>query len=131
MSTRENELRFKAQYLMADVVGLRKMTKKGYVTVYTPLTVSFLSDCLDSPICLKPLSQIIDEDAEELAKLLYEGFERLQIAKNGREYLAYSPNIHRMNSNAADFLRSKGYALPWLGISVDELVKWGWIKLKK
>jgi hypothetical protein len=28
-----------------------------------------------------------------------------------------------------DFLRSKGYALPWIGISVEDQVKAGWIKL--
>lgn len=30
-----------------------------------------------------------------------------------------------------DFLRSKGYALPWNGISVEEQIEFGWIKLKK
>lgn len=28
-----------------------------------------------------------------------------------------------------DFLRSKGYALPWMGLSVGELINFGWIKL--
>lgn len=30
-----------------------------------------------------------------------------------------------------DFLRSRGYALPWMGISVEEMVKAGWVKLKE
>lgn len=30
----------------------------------------------------------------------------------------------------ADYLRSKGYALPWMGLSVEDLVNFGWIKLK-
>jgi len=29
-----------------------------------------------------------------------------------------------------DHLRSKGYALPWMGLSVDQMVEAGWIKLK-
>lgn len=29
-----------------------------------------------------------------------------------------------------DYLRSKGYALPWMGLTVDELVEYGWIKIK-
>lgn len=29
-----------------------------------------------------------------------------------------------------DILRSRGYALPFMGISVEELVEWGWVKLK-
>lgn len=28
-----------------------------------------------------------------------------------------------------DFLRSKGYALPWMGLSVEEMIEFGWIKL--
>ena len=30
---------------------------------------------------------------------------------------------------AVDFLRYKGYALPWMGISVEEQVSRGWIRL--
>ncbi|OPC11944.1 hypothetical protein BAX93_05435 [Elizabethkingia meningoseptica] len=29
-----------------------------------------------------------------------------------------------------DYLRSKGYALPWMGLSVEKLVEYGWVKLK-
>lgn len=29
-----------------------------------------------------------------------------------------------------DFLRSRGYALPWMGLSVEEQVNRGWVKLK-
>lgn len=28
-----------------------------------------------------------------------------------------------------DFLRSKGYALPWMGLSVEKMIEYGWIKL--
>lgn len=30
-----------------------------------------------------------------------------------------------------DFLRARGYALPWMGLSVEQLINYGWIKLKK
>lgn len=29
-----------------------------------------------------------------------------------------------------DYLRSKGYALPWMDISIETLIEWGWVKLK-
>lgn len=29
-----------------------------------------------------------------------------------------------------EYLRSKGYALPWMGLTVEEMVEAGWIKLK-
>ena len=30
-----------------------------------------------------------------------------------------------------DYLRSKGYALPWMDLSVEDLQNYGWIKLKE
>ena len=40
---------------------------------------------------------------------------------------AYTDNyIH-----ITDYLRSKGYALPYNGLSVEQLIKFGWIKLKE
>ena len=31
----------------------------------------------------------------------------------------------------SDCLRSKGYALPYMDLSVDNLIEYGWIKLKE
>lgn len=53
---------------------------------------------------LTPLSQITDEDAVEVIGV---------------------SECHR-----ADYLRSKGYALPWMGLSVEDLVSYGWVKIK-
>lgn len=30
-----------------------------------------------------------------------------------------------------DYLRSKGYALPWMGYTVEQLISFGWLKLKQ
>lgn len=42
-------------------------------------------------------------------------------------------NVKRVHSIDAifiyDYLRSKGYALPFMGVSVETLIEWGWIKL--
>ena len=32
-------------------------------------------------------------------------------------------------SYSADILRSRGYALPYMGLSVEKLIEYGWIKL--
>lgn len=46
--------------------------------------------------------------------------------------------LHSLHSNrdetywkALDFLRSKGYALPWRGYTVEQLISFGWLKLKQ
>ena len=39
---------------------------------------------------------------------------------------------HIYNSlNLYDYLRSKGYALPYMGLSVEKQIEYGWIKLKE
>jgi hypothetical protein len=35
----------------------------------------------------------------------------------------------KIGSKECDYLRSKGYALHWMDLSVEDLVEYGWIKL--
>ncbi|MGJ1362915.1 hypothetical protein ACR79B_20615 [Sphingobacterium spiritivorum] len=42
-----------------------------------------------------------------------------------------SPNTLEMHSQCIDYLRSKGYAFPWMGIPVEKQVEYGWITLKE
>jgi len=111
---------------------------------------------------LKPLSQITDEDAIELSKIIapdlfmsagndnkhfidrrfepawitvrhrrkiqsvdidFDGY--TCICNEEEEYLR-NPYAH----SGIDFLRSKGYALPWNGITVEKMIEYNWIKLK-
>lgn len=106
-------------------------------------------DCF---INLNLISSITDEDTIEVAKLmgLTEGdfeithrttdihinsysqeftllFENCSIYFN--DFDTYSANTGIDYLSAYDFLRSKGYALPWMGLSVEEMVQAGWIKL--
>jgi hypothetical protein len=120
-------------------------------------------------LTLKPLSQITDEDAIEVAKMMaasssvylhYEKTEWGVDRKNaiGRQIWVYEKN--RVGNTAVsvcyinlsgsvyfktesgirlycdelriyDFLRSRGYALPWMGLSIEEMVNSGWIKFEK
>lgn len=52
----------------------------------------------------------------------------------------FTINIGKVNLSSAkpiayimivDFLRSKGYALPYMGLSVDQQISYGWVKLKE
>jgi len=97
---------------------------------------------------LKPLSAISDEDAIDVLNVLM-GYEE-------NYYQDWHPNIQKvwmqtikidLNDDfgsrqvpalqsyfkytwqVGDFLRSKGYALPWMGLSVVEMTEAGWIKL--
>ena len=93
-------------------------------------------------IQLKPLSSISDEDATWIAKV-YGGFydtkedlkdykdhinlaliEDDEEAHNWWDHIGFQTMIQ-----VNDYLRSKGYALPWMGLSVEDIVEAGWIKL--
>lgn len=65
---------------------------------------------------LTPLSQITDEDIDVI----------------DMPYISIKDHLFNdiISQFEADYLRSKGYAVPWRDLSVDDLVKFGWVKLK-
>jgi len=80
---------------------------------------------------LKPLSQISDEDALWYSKQVFVDEyvqsvdEEILIQKIKKANHFNLKDPYRM-----DYLRSKGYALPWLDISIEEQIEFGWIVLK-
>lgn len=87
---------------------------------------------------LKPLSNISDEDAIEYFNILWyaDNLDSPQEFKKefGRNYAnsLLSNKFRLIPANVVhgiDFLRSKGYAIPFMEYSVEELVKLGWIQL--
>ena len=61
---------------------------------------------------LKPVSQISDEDAINLG-------------------YGYASHLKSNLDRNIDQLRNLGYTLPWMDLSVEDLVEYGWIKLKE
>jgi hypothetical protein len=79
---------------------------------------------------LKPLSQITDDDAIEIAKIVVgDQFENPLIIGQSYGYWLNKKSNYSLDWKVIDNLRSKGYALPWMGLSVDEMIEAGWIKL--
>ena len=142
----DNKARFFALYYGQKVLCIRKSNEpKLYVGFddFTPKE-KLQTDYLE----LKPLSSITDEDALPLAK----AFAPLEIIKEAKidrsrhhytlirvsrgnwptskyttksEYLDHTPAY----SVCSDYLRSKGYALPFMGLSVEKQIEYNWIKL--
>lgn len=87
---------------------------------------------------LTPLSQISDEDAIEVAKIEDSAYTESNLVRGkviAENFINYSDcnNSFRCSLKMIkfmDYLRSKGYALPWMGLSVEELIEYGWVKLK-
>jgi len=96
---------------------------------------------------LTPLSDITDEDAIEVycsnligfpkhqANLIKKDFSNgilsVQIShKNYNHLVEIFLDANYFDLRRADYLRSKGYALPYMDLSIDDLIDYGWIKIK-
>ena len=109
--------RFFAQYwgtktLYVGGVGLVEIGKGGWNLKHP-----------DFFLQLKPLSKITDEDAISMYRGLGRNYE------SANQFLEDYKSIGFLEQSEVDFLRSKGYAVPFMGYSVDELVKMGWVQL--
>lgn len=54
----------------------------------------------------------------------------IKCLRDSRNWLMGNNEDVQLLLQGCDYLRSKGYALPFMGISVEEQVSKGWIKLK-
>jgi hypothetical protein len=82
---------------------------------------------------LKSLSNITNEDALEIAKL-----NRWADYREGNDpepYITHTKNFIKKPEfqlgSYVDYLRRRGYALDFDGITVDEQIEFGWIKIKE
>lgn len=55
--------------------------------------------------------------------------DELDFNEDGFKYRTVSVNINYVR--AYQFLQSKSYALPWNGYSVEQLISFGWLKIKE
>jgi len=136
----ENKARFFAQY-WGHRIG-KTQPKQFGLQVVNEYLIDKLFD--KSILELTSLSAITDEDAIEVKKIvkdtmywddgedrnefninyLKRGIERM-VCQNTGCWLTVK-NLSYM----IDYLRSKGYAMPYLDASVEDLVSMGWVKLK-
>lgn len=123
----ENKARFFAQY-WGQIVLSNGVEIGGCV-----------GDCEeDLFLFLKPLSSISDEDllwcyhkhSELIAYDYTMDFKPfLDMANHWRSNEEdWEKSVTRF-SQVSDYLRSKGYAIPWMGLSVEEMVEAGWIQI--
>lgn len=131
MNTPENKVRFFAQY-WGQEIQIEKRFDGDDLYMSTPLQgINQNSSVEKRYLELKPLSSISEEDAIEAAKILNTNTE---YGFDLEDYLSDYEwnNIAPLEAlNVYDYLRSKGYAVPYLNYSVEDLIKLGWIRLKK
>jgi len=127
-NTLENKAKFFAQYwgckaLYVGGVGLVSVGKGGWNLKHPQFFLQLI-----------PLSAITDKDAIEVSRILDSNF-RQPLEDKYKDFHASRGKSHVVperpcRSDVADYLRSKSYAVPFLGLSVEDLVNYGWVKLK-
>lgn len=120
-NTLENKAKFFAIYLGQRVMRCKTFNVTTGHGLSGLMNVDVNSETIKENwfLELKPLSSISKEDANEIFKMA--------IPYTGRYEITTIFN----SSAIVDFLRSRGYALPWMGLSVDQLIEYGWVKLKE
>lgn len=146
-NTVENKSKFYAQYWGQNILSHPEYKEEdGNSDVSHYLTKFFQVD--DGYfLLLKPLSSITDEDVIKVARIISGNVRERIIGKDeyrvlvsiGEGELGVWFDGELLVSDAFqnpllilecyDYLRSKGYALPYNGLSVEKQVSYGWIKL--
>ncbi|WP_324069841.1 MAG: hypothetical protein RSE15_04875 [Flavobacterium sp.] len=124
--------RFFAQYWGQKVM---KKNIEGLENFYSEPDGFIRSMTIDSPLFLelKPLSKATREEVFDTYCKMWEFNENLietdtKIAIDWFQNYG-KPHYVKFNQEQTDFLRSKGYAIPFMEYSVDDLVSFGWVKL--
>ena len=78
-------------------------------------------------LLLSSLSKITDEDAEHIMQLeaFIDGF----LSDDFLEFLIDLKKGHCNKFEVVDYLRSKGYAIPFMEYSIEDLISFGWVQL--
>jgi len=140
-NTPENKAKFFAQHWGQTVMQvLPEKNVMGNSTLFTvnAKSASYRDFTTAYSIVLKPLSKITEEDAIKVAEIIKargDSFRPNNIKTTiqsiflERKHL-YSVLDHYYFLCAIDFLRSKSYLLPYMDLSIDDLISYGWVKIK-
>lgn len=125
-NTIKNKEKFFAQYW-----GQKVLSEWGESLVQVNGKLDRVYDISEMYLKLKPLSKISKKDLKAI------DFKNIGDKKVSFNFTSYSNawssscgNYGWLLLHHYDYLRSKGYALPWNGLSVEKMVEFGWIKLK-
>ena len=127
--TLENKAKFFGNYFGQEIA----FDKAGFkALVYDAIKPSWIESFY---LELKPLSQISDKDLEKCLNILGQRLDLEYFRESFIEGLSnrdfYAQFYPVRAIEIGDYLRSKGYALPYMDLSVEDLIEHGWVKLKE
>lgn len=140
----ENKAKFFAQYWGKEIVAHEFISAGENAVVGSVIFRNLDNWHLE----LKPISDISDEDAIDVAKIntsihwnngltpnVWKNSFGKTIVSNGTGIIdKYGQTIiseNYLSYTQVDLLRSRGYLVPWMGLSCEEIIKAGWAKYKE
>ncbi|WP_027381853.1 hypothetical protein [Epilithonimonas caeni] len=159
-NTRENKAKFFAQYLgtqitypdtddklitcklhgvtFSEVETIYKRKKKGCVgdILSFKSNGNHNSDAINAYLELKPLSLITNDELGAIARFYNRTATNVYIDNEQLTFDYYhgdethSAAIELNSGYCLDYLRNNGFAAEWMGLTVEEQIKFGWVKLK-
>lgn len=137
-NTLENHKIFRAQYLSQKVLR----SQNGVYLQYLKVRHLMLKSLVDGTYLeVTPLDMISDDDAKEVGYCIRGINQKDRNFKNDifckedgivwakRRGMRPTMNITECSS-VIDYMRSKGYGVPFNGVSIEQQLEYGWIKLK-
>lgn len=130
-NTLENKAKFFAQYWGQKVFKIQA----EFCPATQQVNPQFIGKFLDekSILELNPLSLITDEDVLIVSGLV--GYRNvITDMRKKRELIKFTKeaiNSHILVYKVVDYLRSKGYALPYMGLMIEKQIEYGWVILNK
>ena len=129
---KETDLNLKARFLAQ--YWRQKVCKLNGVKMLVDSLIEENSMIEESWLELKPISQITEDDYKSIPDLYYGStdnwFNAQRIYTHETLEECVSKVIKKLKPTQYDYLRSKGYALPYMELSIETLQEYGWIKLK-
>ena len=150
-NTLKNKAKFFANYLYScDVSWLRTEDETLQKTELTATDFNWLLNRSNSKLELKNIRSILDVQLIELAKmqgqLQYDENTEIVVFKNtfGNPVVSTGDKIWSENKwtidlkhglgklkwSQVDYLRQNGFCLPYLNMSVEKLIEYGWVVLE-
>jgi hypothetical protein len=121
--------RFFAQYYGQKVIRSRECGLPRDVNGVTLQMMEFNSAMY---LLLRPIASITDEEAIELTKFIFPENEERHTCSEGVALMWDTLNSTRNSGSwlkICDYWRHKGFVIPYLGHSVEDLISAGWVKL--
>jgi len=131
----ENKLRFFYQYGGQKVLKNEKYQEVSFLNGFFFFNNATYIE--NYHLELRSIDSITDEECVELSKYIFgENFHLMEDYEIVNEYNIWHSFIQNkdfsiLTSVFIDFLRSKGFLVPFMNLTTDQILSYGWAKIKE